>query len=110
MRAWNGQKVVLGTGEDRGFGALQLIVLQRPYDFGESLYFPVDEGKLAEGARQRLAASIAEVAGAAPRVEIDPLVVEGTLPRRCARGQPKRISLSGIPAATAASCTACPRK
>ena len=54
-----------------------LIVWQSPYDFGEALYFPVDEGKLAEGAKQRVAESIAEVAGEAPGVQIDCLVVEG---------------------------------
>ncbi len=54
-----------------------LLVWQSPCDFGEGLYVPVDEDKLAEGAMQRLEESIAEVTQEAPGVQIDCLVVEG---------------------------------
>lgn len=57
-----------------------VIVWQSRYDFGELPYVPVDEEKIAAGARERLDKMIAEVAGAAAgerAVRVDPLVLHG---------------------------------
>jgi nucleotide-binding universal stress UspA family protein len=54
-----------------------VIVWQSPYDFGQPLYYPVDEAKLAESARERLTEALAEVPGAKAAVEIEPIVLEG---------------------------------
>ena len=53
-----------------------VIVWQRTFDYGRQSYWPVDE-EIAEGARTRLAATVAEVAGPSPAVDIEPVVVEG---------------------------------
>ena len=55
-----------------------VIVWQSPYDFGGGLYYlRVDEEKIVQNARERLAESIAEVAGQNPSVEIHPVVLQG---------------------------------
>ena len=54
-----------------------VIVWQSRYDFGELPYIPVDEEKIAAGARERLDRMIAEVAGKGRAVRIDPLVLHG---------------------------------
>jgi len=53
-----------------------VIVWQRTFDYGSERYWPVDED-IAEGARKRLTATLAEVVGPDPAVEIEPVVVEG---------------------------------
>jgi nucleotide-binding universal stress UspA family protein len=54
-----------------------VIVWQSPYDYGELRYVPVDEDQLAEEARKRLEAALAEVAGKASAAAADPLVAHG---------------------------------
>lgn len=53
-----------------------VIVWQRTFDYGSQRYWPVDES-IAADARERLAATVAEVAGQAPPVTIEQLVLEG---------------------------------
>jgi len=53
-----------------------IIVWQSPYDFKGS-YYPFDENKIAESARERLVETISEVAGPHPAVEVHPVVLEG---------------------------------
>lgn len=50
---------------------------QCPYDFGEVIYFPVDESKMAAGAWEQVTASVADVARPQPVPEIEPVVVKG---------------------------------
>jgi nucleotide-binding universal stress UspA family protein len=52
------------------------IVWQRTFDYGSDQYWPVDEA-IAQDARKRLTAVVAEVAGPDPAATIDPLVFEG---------------------------------
>jgi nucleotide-binding universal stress UspA family protein len=59
-----------------GAAVCAVIVWQRTFDYGRQRYWPADE-EIAEGARKRLAATIAEVAGQNPAVEIEPVVLEG---------------------------------
>ena len=61
----------------RGAAIEALIAWQSSYDFGELIYFPVDESKTARSASEQLTASVADVAGPQPVLEIDPVVVKG---------------------------------
>lgn len=54
-----------------------VIAWQSPYDRVEEVAFPGDEHEIAEAARAELDAAIVDIAGRAPAVEIDPVVVEG---------------------------------
>lgn len=54
-----------------------VIVWQSPYDFGELPYAPVDEEKIAAGARERLDKMLAEVTRDDEVVRVDPLVLHG---------------------------------
>ncbi len=66
----------IGDAAARGAVIQAVIVWQRTFDYGSDRYWPVDK-RIAEGARKRLAATVAEVVGQNPAVEIDPLVLEG---------------------------------
>jgi nucleotide-binding universal stress UspA family protein len=62
----------------RGQEVDAVIVWQSPYDFGGGLYYlRVDEEEIVRRARERLAESIAEVAGQTPSVEIHQVVLQG---------------------------------
>lgn len=54
-----------------------VIVWQSPYDYGEQRYFPVDEDRLAKGAKDRLERELATVAGDGAAAVTEPLVVRG---------------------------------
>jgi nucleotide-binding universal stress UspA family protein len=54
-----------------------IAVWESPYAFGEGLYTPLDEKKLADAALEHLTAAIGRVAGAHPDVEIHPVVLRG---------------------------------
>jgi nucleotide-binding universal stress UspA family protein len=72
------QALAWAIGHAAAFDAFvqPVIVWQRTFDYGSDHYWPADEA-IAEDARKRLTAAIAEVADPDPAVTIDPLVLEG---------------------------------
>ncbi len=60
----------------RGAVVQAVIVWQRTFDYGRSGLWPVDVD-LAEGARKRLAETVAEVAVGSPALTIEQVVLEG---------------------------------
>ena len=67
----------LAEAARRGTAVEAVTVWESPYDFGETVYFPVDEEKMAAAARDRLRTVVADEAGEDPAVPIDQVVVEG---------------------------------
>ena len=54
-----------------------VMVWEGPLSLGEELAYPVDEAEMSKRTRTRLAKALAEVAGAHPDVEIEPVVLGG---------------------------------
>jgi len=61
----------------RGATLDAILVWPSPNAYVDGLYVPVDEKKLIGDARERLAQTVAEVAGTDPQVDIHPVVLEG---------------------------------
>lgn len=88
-----GQRIVVGVdGSDGSYRALRwtiteateresvveaVTVWQSPSGFGDTMGSHLDESRIEQAARDRLEKAIAEVAGDAPAVKVEPVVLEG---------------------------------
>ena len=67
----------VAEAEARGAIVDALFVWESPYAYGEGLYMPADEKKVADAALQRLTEAVSEIASDYPDVEVHPVAASG---------------------------------
>ena len=67
----------VAEAEARGAIVDALFVWESPYAYGEGLYMPADEKKVADAALQRLTEAVSEIASDYPDVEVHPVALRG---------------------------------